>query len=208
MSLQVHATLRLRASIRSSARSAERQKTAPPPSGSRIARTEPRYPLGGVPRNDHPACTANASFSDSLACNSLVEVCYGQPARDAASRFMILAKLLDETLARNPMATTPLAPFRATLSGDASPQRIAAPASAVRDAKVGKQDKVAVVLPNGPKMAFALFATASGAVCVSVGSAHKPHRSDDEIVDAIGCATPARSFEPRPQCAPPTRTTR
>jgi acyl-CoA synthetase (AMP-forming)/AMP-acid ligase II/aryl carrier-like protein len=58
-----------------------------------------------------------------------------------------------------------LAPSREAMSYDALRRQTTAVIAALRHAAVGRQDRVAVVLPNGPEMAAATVAIASGAVC-------------------------------------------
>lgn len=78
---------------------------------------------------------------------------------------MTLPDLLLAALDRSPDAVALLAPSRPALRYDALRQQVATTLSVLRAAGVGKQDKVAVVLPNGPDMAAAVVAVASGAVC-------------------------------------------
>jgi acyl-CoA synthetase (AMP-forming)/AMP-acid ligase II/acyl carrier protein len=58
-----------------------------------------------------------------------------------------------------------VAPSRTPLTYGDLRQQTAATVAALRNANVGRRDRVAVVLPNGPEMAAASFAVASGAVC-------------------------------------------
>jgi acyl-CoA synthetase (AMP-forming)/AMP-acid ligase II len=95
---------------------------------------------------------------------------------------MILSELLDETLARSPTATALLAPSRTPLSYDALRQQIALTAGTLRLATVGKEDTVAVALPNGPEMAAAVVAVASGAVCAPLN----PNYGVDEFRFFLG----------------------
>ncbi len=66
---------------------------------------------------------------------------------------------------RDAQATALAAPSRAILSYEALRQQTTATIAALRQAGIGNQDRVAVVLPNGPEMAAALVAVTSGAVC-------------------------------------------
>jgi len=90
---------------------------------------------------------------------------------------MNLPDLLHGALARNPNATALVAPSRAPLSYDALRQQVAVTAGALRAANVGMQDKVAVVLPNGPEMASAVVAVASTAICAPLN----PKYAADEL---------------------------
>ncbi len=78
---------------------------------------------------------------------------------------MILPQLLNGALARDSNATAIVAPSRPPLSYEGLRQQIAVTVGALRQAKVGQRDNVAVVLPNGPEMASAVIGVASGAVC-------------------------------------------
>ena len=66
---------------------------------------------------------------------------------------------------RHERAAALLAPSREALSYEALRRQTAAVIAALRHAAVGRRDRVAVVLPNGPEMAAATVAIASGAVC-------------------------------------------
>ncbi len=66
---------------------------------------------------------------------------------------------------RDPQATALAAPSRPTVSYEALRQQTTATIAALRQAGIGNQDRVALVLPNGPEMAAALVAVTSGAIC-------------------------------------------
>ena len=70
-----------------------------------------------------------------------------------------------------------VAPSRAPLTYGELRQQTAATVAALRHANVGRRDRVAVVLPNGPEMAAASFAIASGAVCAPLN----PGYGEDEL---------------------------
>ena len=70
-----------------------------------------------------------------------------------------------------------VAPSRAPLTYGGLRQQTAAIVAALRHANVGRRDRVAVVLPNGPEMAVASFAVASGAVCAPLN----PGYGEDEL---------------------------
>ena len=66
---------------------------------------------------------------------------------------------------RDERAAALLAPSREALSYEALRRQTTAVIAALRHAAVDRRDRVAVVLPNGPEMAAATVAIASGAVC-------------------------------------------
>ena len=100
-----------------------------------------------------------------MARKSLGDVRYVHAQRGAIRVHMTIPELLDRATARDPNATALLAPSRAPLSYRALQQQIAMTIGALRSAGIGRQDRVAVVLPNGPEMAAAVIAVASGATC-------------------------------------------
>ena len=85
-----------------------------------------------------------------------------------------------------------LAPSRAPLTYGALRQQTAATIAALRRADVGRQDRVAVVLPNGPEMAAASFAIASGAVCAPLN----PGYGEDEFRFCLTDLQPAALVVP------------
>ena len=100
-----------------------------------------------------------------MARKSLGDVRYVHAQGGAIRVHMTIPELLDRATARDPNATALLAPSRAPLSYRALQQQIAMTIGALRSAGIGRQDRVAVVLPNGPEMAAAVIAVASGATC-------------------------------------------
>src|SRR5262245_42450951 len=65
-----------------------------------------------------------------------------------------------------PRRTALLAPARAAVTYGALAARTNEAVRALRSLGVGRTDRVAVVLPNGPEAAVAIVAVACGAVCV------------------------------------------
>ncbi len=78
---------------------------------------------------------------------------------------MTISNLLAQAAERQPDAPALLAPGRTPLTYAALLAHTTGTVAVLRAAGIGPQDKVAVVLPNGPDMAAAALAVASGAVC-------------------------------------------
>src|SRR5581483_8156815 len=77
---------------------------------------------------------------------------------------------------RSPDAAAIFAPCRPPLSYGALHQQVSYVEGALRAMGLGRRDRVAVVLPNGPEMAVAVLGVAASATCVPMNPAY---RSDD-----------------------------
>jgi non-ribosomal peptide synthetase component E (peptide arylation enzyme) len=73
--------------------------------------------------------------------------------------------------ARHPHAPAMLAPGRATMTFGALDQMIASTAGQLADLGIGRGHRVALVLPDGPEMAAALFAVTETATCAPIAPA-------------------------------------
>ena len=78
---------------------------------------------------------------------------------------MTIWNLLAQAAERQPDAPALFAPGRTPLTYAGLLAQTRSTLAALRAAGIGAQDKVAVVLPNGPDMASAALAVASGAIC-------------------------------------------
>jgi acyl-CoA synthetase (AMP-forming)/AMP-acid ligase II/aryl carrier-like protein len=78
---------------------------------------------------------------------------------------------------RDERAVALLAPSRKPFCYEALRRQTTATIAALRHANIGRRDRVAVVLPNGPEMAAASVAIASGAVCAPLN----PVYGEDEF---------------------------
>jgi acyl-CoA synthetase (AMP-forming)/AMP-acid ligase II len=78
---------------------------------------------------------------------------------------------------RDERAVALLAPSREPFCYEALQRQTTATIAALRHADIGRRDRVAVVLPNGPEMAAAMVAIASGAVCAPLN----PGYTEDEF---------------------------
>ena len=86
--------------------------------------------------------------------------------------FLRLNDLFEFHAGRRPEAAAILAPGRAPLSYSRLYQHIGEVGHALRDLGIGREDRVALMLPNGPEMASAILSVASNAACVVVNPAY------------------------------------
>ncbi len=85
---------------------------------------------------------------------------------------MTILDLLNEAARQHPGAPALLAPSRAALSFEGLRLQTVETIAALRGFGIGADDKVAVVLPNGPEMAAAAVAVASAAICAPLNPAY------------------------------------
>jgi acyl-CoA synthetase (AMP-forming)/AMP-acid ligase II len=102
--------------------------------------------------------------------------------------FSSLPYLLEYQANRTPYASAILAPGRAPLSYARLYQHIHHVERALRAMGIGRHDRVAVVLPNGPEMAVAILAVAAGAVCAPMNPAYGAEELDRYFADLGPCA--------------------
>jgi len=102
--------------------------------------------------------------------------------------FSSLPHLLEHHATRIPKAPAILAPGRLPLSYGHLYQHIRQIGRALRGMGIGRHDRVAVLLPNGPEMAVAVFATAASAVCAPINPAYGPDELDTYFADLRPCA--------------------
>jgi acyl-CoA synthetase (AMP-forming)/AMP-acid ligase II/acetyltransferase-like isoleucine patch superfamily enzyme/acyl carrier protein len=122
--------------------------------------------------------------------------------RDASGQtsFRVLYQLLHARAARTPEASAVLAPDRPALSYARMLRQVADTVDALRAAGVGRNDRVAVVLPNGPEMAVAFVAVAAGATCAPLNPAYTASEFEFYLSDldaralimGAGMSSPAR----------------
>ena len=86
--------------------------------------------------------------------------------------FLCLPHLLEYQAKRSVDAPAILAPGRAPLSYGRLYQHIRQKRHALRAMGIGRHDRVAVVLPNGPEMAVAILTVAASAVCAPMNPAY------------------------------------
>jgi len=114
--------------------------------------------------------------------------------------FLRLNDLFEHHARRRPKAAAILAPGRAALSYAALYQQIGEVGRALRTMGIGRHDRVAIILPNGPELAVAAFSVASNAACAVVNPAYAADELEryfdalhvHALIIPAGIDTPAR----------------
>jgi acyl-CoA synthetase (AMP-forming)/AMP-acid ligase II len=91
--------------------------------------------------------------------------------------------LLEHHAKRNPDALAILGPGRAPLTYGRLNQHLGQVGRTLRAIGIGRRDRVAVVLPNGPEMAVAFLTIAACAVCVPINPAYGAEELDRYFAD-------------------------
>ena len=89
-----------------------------------------------------------------------------------APQHWCISRLLQEQATRSPDALAILAPGRTPLTYDRLYRHIDDVVQTLHTMGLGRHDRVALVLPNGPEMAVASLAVAAGATCVPLNPAY------------------------------------
>jgi acyl-CoA synthetase (AMP-forming)/AMP-acid ligase II len=97
--------------------------------------------------------------------------------------FSSIPGLLEHHARRSPDALAILAPGRAPLTYGQLYQHIEDVGRTLRTMGIGRRDRVAVVLPNGPEMAVAFLAVTACAVCVPINPAYGVEELDRYFAD-------------------------
>ena len=97
--------------------------------------------------------------------------------------FSCLPHILEHQAKRIPDAPAILAPGRAPLTYGRLYQHIDKMGRALRAMGIGRRDRVAVVLPNGPEMAVAILAVAASAACAPMNPAYGAEELDRYFAD-------------------------
>ena len=97
--------------------------------------------------------------------------------------FSCLPRLVEHQAKRNPDAPAILAPGRAPLSFGCLFQHIDQMGRTLRAMGIGRRQRMAVVLPNGPEMAVAVLSVAASAMCAPVNSAYGAEELDRYFAD-------------------------
>jgi acyl-CoA synthetase (AMP-forming)/AMP-acid ligase II/acyl carrier protein len=97
--------------------------------------------------------------------------------------FLCLPHLLEHQAKRSAAAPAILAPGRAPLSYGRLYQHIRQKRHTLRAMGIGRHDRVAVVLPNGPEMAVAILTVAASAVCAPMNPAYGSEELDRYFAD-------------------------
>lgn len=95
----------------------------------------------------------------------------GEPASPIP--FLCLPHVLEHQAKRIPDAPAILAPDRAPLTYGRLHRQIIDVEHTLRAMGIGRLDRVAVVLPNGPEMAVAIVAVAASAICAPLNQAYR-----------------------------------
>ncbi len=98
-------------------------------------------------------------------------------------RFLCLPQLLEHQSKRIPDGPAILAPGRAPLTYGRLYQHIEKMGRTLRTMGIGPRHRVAVILPNGPEMAVAILAVASGAVCAPMNQGYGAQELDKYFAD-------------------------
>jgi acyl-CoA synthetase (AMP-forming)/AMP-acid ligase II len=114
--------------------------------------------------------------------------------------FSCLRQLLEHQAKRIPDAPAILAPGRAPLTYGRLYQHIENMGCGLRAMGIGRHDRIAAVLPNGPEMAVAILSVAASATCAPMNPAHRTEELDRYFADLrpraliaqAGIDTPAR----------------
>jgi acyl-CoA synthetase (AMP-forming)/AMP-acid ligase II len=107
--------------------------------------------------------------------------------------FSSLPSLLQSHAKRIPDRPAILAPGHAPLTYGRFYQHIETTGVALRAMGIGRRDRVAVVLPNGPEMTSAILAVAANAACAPMNPAYGPEELDRYFDDLRPCALITRA---------------
>jgi acyl-CoA synthetase (AMP-forming)/AMP-acid ligase II len=104
-------------------------------------------------------------------------------ATTTSVRFSYLGDLLEHQAKRAPDKPAVLAPGRAALSYSRLYQHIDAMGRTLRAMGIGRNDRLAVVMPNGPEMAVAILAAATSAACAPINPAYAAEEMERYFAD-------------------------
>ena len=107
----------------------------------------------------------------------------GAPDQRSFLPFSCLPHLLEYQAERIPDAPAILGPGRAPLTYRELHQHTEKIGRVLRAMAVGRHDRVAVVLPNGPEMAVAILAVAASATCVPINPAYQAEELNRYFTD-------------------------
>ena len=119
-------------------------------------------------------------------------------------RLACMYQLLQDQAERTPDALAILAPGRAPLTYGRLLRHIEDVVQTLYTLRVGRQDRVALVLPNGPEMAVAFLAVAAGATCAPLNIDYSADEFDLYLTNlrAEALLIPARNgFPSAGRCA-------
>ncbi len=103
--------------------------------------------------------------------------------RIAASPYACLHDLLRGRAEHSPEAPAILAPGRPTLTYGELYRHIDGVRQTLHTAGLGRHERIALVLPNGPEMAVAVLAVTTGMTCLPLNPAHGPYEFAAYLAD-------------------------
>jgi acyl-CoA synthetase (AMP-forming)/AMP-acid ligase II/acyl carrier protein len=125
----------------------------------------------------------------------------GEKTRHPPSRHQCIHHLLEAQAERNPEAIAIAAPGRVPLTYDRLRSHVDYVVNTLNAMGVGRSDRVAIVLPNGPEMAVTFIAVAAGATCAPLNPGFRDTEFDfclsdlnaKALVIQSGMDSPARA---------------
>ena len=140
--------------------------------------------------SDYSVRAAVEIFGFRLASGSIAWVEAGKPCRPNVPkaegprfRFRACLTCCEYHAKRIPDAPAILAPGRAPLTYGRLYQHIDKMGRTLRAMGIGRRDRVAVVLPNGPEMAVAILTVAASAACAPMNPAYGAEELDRYFAD-------------------------
>ena len=100
-----------------------------------------------------------------------------------AAPFSCIPHLLEHQARRIPDALAILAPGRNALTYGLLHQHIERMGCILRGAGIGRRDRVAVAVPNGPELAVAILTVEAHAVCAPINPAHSAEELERYFAD-------------------------
>ncbi len=117
------------------------------------------------------------------------------------TRHYCLRQLVQEQAERNPDAVAILAPGRRPLTYGRLCRQLVTVVEALNSLGVGRNDRVALVLPEGPEMAVAFITIAAGATCAPLNPAYRAGEFDFHLADLRARALLVQSGSSSPAVA-------
>jgi acyl-CoA synthetase (AMP-forming)/AMP-acid ligase II/acyl carrier protein len=105
------------------------------------------------------------------------------PDPGPAAPNLCLPQMLEHQAKRIPDALAILAPGRAPLTYGRLYRHIDDMGHLLRSMGIGRHDRIALVLPNGPELAVAILVVATVAVCAPMNPAHEAEEADRYLAD-------------------------
>jgi len=119
--------------------------------------------------------------------------------------FFCVPDLLEHQARRIPDAPAILADGRAPLTYGGLHRHVDAMGRTLRGMGIGRRDRVAVVLPNGPELPVAILGVVASAVCAPVNPAFGTGELERYFADLQLRAVITPAINSRPMITPPTR---